>query len=150
MLSLYVVIFEKLIKALFIIFFEKHNVLYAYQYDFRKNCSVTHALLDVITNAFNEIQSKKYTTLLLTDICKVFDTVSHEILLHKLQHYGIRGPALSLIENHLLSRSQFVPVNNCNSSSKPITIVVPQGSMFDTRSSTLFDLRERPTQCYIE
>ena len=64
------------------------------------------------------------------DIRKAFNTVSHKILLHKLQHYGIRGPALSLIKSYFLSRNQFVSVNNCNSSSKPITIGVPQGSIF--------------------
>ena len=63
------------------------------------------------------------------DIRKAFDSESHKILLHKLQHYGIRGPALSLIENYLLLRGQFVSVYNCNSPSKPITIGVPQGSI---------------------
>ena len=63
------------------------------------------------------------------EIRKAFHTVSHKILLQNLQHYVIRGSALSLIENYLLSRSQFVSVNNCKSSSKPIAIGVPQGSI---------------------
>ena len=63
------------------------------------------------------------------DIRKAFDTESHKILLCKLRHYGIRGPAFSLIENYLSSRGQFVFVNNCSSSSKPISIGVPQGSI---------------------
>ena len=110
-------------------FFEKHNVFYPSQYGFRKKCSVIHALLDVTTNAYDEIQYKKYTAIMLMDIRKVFDTVSHKILLCKLRHYGIRGPAFSLIENYLSSRSQFVLVNNCSSSSKPISIGVLQGSI---------------------
>ena len=64
------------------------------------------------------------------DLRKAFDTVSHKILLHKLHHYGIHGPAYALIENHLTSRNQFVTFNNSSSSTKPINIGVPLGSIF--------------------
>ena len=63
------------------------------------------------------------------DLCKAFDTVSHKILLHKLHHYGICGQAYALIENYLTSRNQFVTFNNTSSSTKPINIDVPQGSI---------------------
>ena len=49
-----------------------------------------------------------------------FDTVSRKILLQKLYHYGIRGPAHKLIESYL---------NSTASSSKVINIGVPQGSI---------------------
>ena len=98
-------ILEKFIITQLLNFFEKHNVFYPSQYGFRKKCSVIHALLDVTTNAYDEIQYKKYTAIMLMDIRKAFDTVSHKILLCKLRHYGITA---SLIENYLSSRSQFV------------------------------------------
>ena len=63
------------------------------------------------------------------DLRKAFDTVSNKILLQKLYHYGIRGPAYRLIESYLNTRQQFVSINNCNSSCKPIQIGVPQGSI---------------------
>ena len=63
------------------------------------------------------------------DFCKAFDTVCHKILLDKLYHYGIRGPAHSLIENYLYRRQQFVTINNASSSYKAINIGVPQGSI---------------------
>ena len=62
------------------------------------------------------------------DFRKAFDTVPHKILLQKLYHYGIRGPAYSLIESYLTNRKQFVSINNNNSIRKPINIGVPQGS----------------------
>ena len=62
------------------------------------------------------------------DFTKAFDTVSHEILMHKLYHYGIRGPAYELIASYLSRRNHFV-VNNTQSSLKPINIGVPQGSI---------------------
>ena len=63
------------------------------------------------------------------DFTKAFDTVSHEILMHKLYHYGIRGPAYGLIASYLSRTNQFVVVNNTLSSLKPINIGVPQGSI---------------------
>ena len=63
------------------------------------------------------------------DFRKAFDTVCHKILLDKLYHYGIRGPAHSLIKNYLYRRQQFVTINNASSSYKAINIGVPQGSI---------------------
>ena len=63
------------------------------------------------------------------DFRKAFDTVCHKILLDKLYHYGIRGPAHSLIKNYLYRRQQFVTINNACSSYKAINIGVPQGSI---------------------
>ena len=63
------------------------------------------------------------------DLRKAFDTVSHEILLKKLSHYGIRGRAYDFIESYLNSRTQFVSINNRQSQTKSINIGVPQGSI---------------------
>ena len=106
---------EKLIKTRLVNFFKNNNVLYEYQYGFRENHSVVHALLDVTTTSYDAIRNKNFTALLLMDFRKAFDTVSHEILLKKLSHYGIRGRAYDFIESHLNSRTQFVSINNCQS-----------------------------------
>ena len=63
------------------------------------------------------------------DMRKAFDTVSHSILLQKIYHYGISGPAHALIESYLSFRNQFVIFNDFSSSLKPIDIGVPQGSI---------------------
>ena len=63
------------------------------------------------------------------DVCKAFDTVSHNILLQKLYQYRIRGTAFKLLESYLSFRNQFVSVQNHHSSLKPISIDVPQRSM---------------------
>ena len=104
-------------------------MLYEFQYGFREKHSVLHALFDVKAFALDAIQSKQQTALLLMDVCKAFDTVSHNILLQKLYHYGIRGTAYKLLESYLSLRSQFVSVQNHNSSLKPINISVSQGSI---------------------
>ena len=79
---------------------------------------------------YDAIEHNKFTALLLMDLRKAFDTVSHQILLQKLLHYGIRGPAYCLMESYLSNRQQFVSINNSASSLKSISIGVPQGSIF--------------------
>jgi len=54
---------------------------------------------------FDQIQNKAYTSLLLMDLHKAFDRVSHKTLLKKLHLYGIRGPAHDLIESYLIPGS---------------------------------------------
>ena len=120
---------EKVIKNKLVSFLEKQKIFYDYQYGFREKRSVLHALLDVITPGYDAIEQNKFRALLLMDLRKACDTVSHRILLHKLLHYGIRGPAYTLIESYLSDRQQFVSINNIESSSKLISIGVPQGSI---------------------
>ena len=122
-------ILEKLIKICLLKFFDKHQVLYENQYGFREKYSTLHALLDVTSETNNAIQRNHYTVLMFIDLRKAFDSVFHKILLQKLYHYGIRGPAHKLIESYLTSRYQFVSHNSTTSSSKAINIGVPQESI---------------------
>ena len=51
------------------------------------------------------------------------------ILLCKLEHYGIRGNALSWFKSYLTDREQFVTSNGASSATKLISCGVPQGSI---------------------
>jgi len=66
---------------------------------------------------------------LFLDLKKAFDTVHHDILLTKLNHYGVRGGALNLLKDYLSNRNQAVKLNNQISSLKSINFGVPQGSI---------------------
>ena len=59
-----------------------------------------------------------------------FETVNHDILLQKLEHYGVRGNALTWFHSYLTGRAQYVTVNGHVSGSLPISCGVPQGSVF--------------------
>ena len=55
--------------------------------------------------------------------------VDHDIMLHKLCHYGIRGIALKWFQSYLRGRKQFVHINNANSDTLNLKYGVPQGSI---------------------
>ena len=63
------------------------------------------------------------------DFQKAFDTVNRDILLQKLERYGIRGNALNLFSSFLTDRFQAVKVGNSISDEKQINIGIPQGSV---------------------
>ena len=83
-------------------------MLNEFQYGFQEKHRAIHALLDVNVFALDATQSKQQTALLLMDVRKAFNTVSHNILLQKLYHYGTRGTAYKLLESYLLFQNQFV------------------------------------------
>jgi len=72
-------IIEKLIYHRFINFFGKHSVFIKSQYGFRNNLSTTHAALDIVINAFDQINHNHYSCLVFLDYKKAFDTVCHNI-----------------------------------------------------------------------
>ena len=63
------------------------------------------------------------------DLQKVFDKVDHDILIQKLNHYGIRGVANNWFSSYLQNRSQYVSINGFNSKLEHIHCGVPQGSI---------------------
>ena len=63
------------------------------------------------------------------DLDKAFDTVNHDILLHKLDiQYGIKGLPLSLLKNYLENHLHYVVINDSRSEMAKFTCAMPQGS----------------------
>ena len=87
-----------------------------------------HAMLDIVKSSYNQINSNQFTALVLIDLKKAFDTVSHNIVLNKLRNYSIRGMAHTLIRSYATKRKQFVSINQIRSDLKCINYGVPQGS----------------------
>ena len=69
------------------------------------------------------------TDLIVLDFSKVFDVVPHQRLLHKLDHYGIRGPTLLWIQNFLTTWTQKVVVDGSFSDTAHVGSGVPQGTV---------------------
>ena len=119
-------VFEKLIYYQLYNVLEKYNILYKYQFGFRKGYSTEQAILE-ITDSLKKAMDKKLVSCgLFLDFSKAFDTINHDILLSKLYRYGIRGNPLRWFENYLYN--QVVKIGDTISSSQTIICGIPQGS----------------------
>ena len=129
LLPLFSKILERIMYNRIIGFINKHKLLFKYQFGFRKDHSTYMALIILIDKITAALDNGDFTVAVLIDFRKAFDTVDHEILLHKLHHYGIRGIALEWMKSYLSNRQQQVSYNGANSSYKTINCGVPQGSI---------------------
>ena len=129
LLSVFDKIIEKLMHIRLYSFLTDHNILFQNQFGFRKNNSTTYALIQITEMIKESIDNHKYGCGIFIDLRKAFDTVNHNILLTKLEHYGIRGTALNWFKSYLSNRKQYVFLNGESSKLKDVTCGVPQGSV---------------------
>ena len=128
LLSVFDKLLERLMYNRLYIFLTKHNILYKYQFGFRKNYSTALALIEVIDNIYSKLDEQHFVLGIYLDLQKAFDTVNHEVLLCKLYNYGIRGVAYDWFKSYLSNRQQYT-VEGFASSLAKITCGVPQGSV---------------------
>ena len=86
-------------------------------------------LIDVITACYENINDKKYSSIIALDIKNAFDCVNHEVLLQKLDHYGFTGTSQKLLRSYLSNRTQYEQIKIFFSSLKQIGVGAPQGSV---------------------
>lgn len=129
LLSAFSKIFEKIMHSRLYNFLQQNNSLTDLQFGFRQKRSCEHALLVAQNELLHAINKKQIALLLLIDFSKAFDMVNHDILLQKLNHYGIRGIANDWFRSYLENREQYVSVGGQNSNKQKLKYSVPQGSI---------------------
>ena len=122
-------IFERILYNQLYEYFNSNNLLAEQQYGFRSNHSTEYAAVKFVDHISKEMESGNTPAALYIDLSKAFDTLSFDILLYKLSHYGIKDNAFKLLKSYLTDRKQFVVFNNQNSETTDITTGVPQGSI---------------------
>ena len=122
-------IFERVMYSRLDNFLNMSEIIYKFQFGFRKNYSTNHALLSIIEQIRGALDKNMFTCGVFIDLEKAFDTVNHQILVSKLNHYGIRGVANKWFSSYLSNRYQKVSLNGVSSQRLPITCGVPQGSI---------------------
>ena len=107
---------------------QENNIIFHNQFGLRKNNSTTFALIQITGEKKETIDDKRYGCGIFIDLCKAFGTVNHDILLRKLEHYGIHGKAQIWFRSYLTNRKQYVSLNGVPSELKQTMCGVPQGS----------------------
>ena len=110
-------------------YLETYKILINNQFGFRKYHSSYMALMLLMDDLISSLEKEDIVIGVFLDFSKAFDTVNHDILLNKLEHYGIRGNALCWFQSYLTDRKQYVTYNGATSTAKTIKFGVPQGSI---------------------
>ena len=128
-LSVFSKLFEKLVHKRLISYLCHKRIIYNKQFGFRPGYSTYMALLDFCDKIANALENKEFVIGIFLDLSKAFDCLSHDILLEKLEYYGIRGITLEWFKSYLQNRKQFVQANGHSSPIQAINVGVPQGSV---------------------
>ena len=127
-LSVFTQIFEKFVNRQLLNYIEKYEILYQFQFGLRKGRSTEQAIAEITNNLKNAIDNNLFTCGVFLDFAKAFDTANHNLLLKKMEMYGIRGLPLQWFTNYLTNRQQYLSLAGMESSRQTVVCGVPQGS----------------------
>ena len=122
-------IFERCIHNRLYDFSIKHSLFTNQQFGFLKGKSTAHAISNLTDYLYDVLDAKEISCNFFIDLRKAFDTVNYDILLNKLEKYGIRGLPLDLLADYLTNRMHCVRIGNTTSTTRLTNIGVPQGSI---------------------
>ncbi|XP_030839454.1 uncharacterized protein LOC756739 [Strongylocentrotus purpuratus] len=101
-----------------------------HQSAYRNHHSTETATVKVLNDLLLAVDKGNEAVLILLDYTAAFDTINHDLLLHRLENdFSITGTVLQWICSYLMHRTQKVIINDTNSESFPLICGVPQGSV---------------------
>ena len=113
-------------------------LLSKYQCGFRKGYTTQYCLLAMLEKWKSSVDKGGSFGVLLTNLSKAFDFLSHELLIAKLHRYGFSLNALRLVHSYLTNRKQRTKINNKYSSREEILFGVLQGSILGPHLFNIF------------
>ena len=131
-------IFERLTLNRMQCFITRLDILTPCQFGFRKGKNTSLAVIKLISHVVRAYHQKIYSACFFLDLKKASDTVNHELLLQKLEHYGFRGQCSEYLHSYFTNRKQYVQMDGHDSSYKPVVSGVPQGSILGPFCFSLF------------
>ena len=111
------------------LFFRENNIIYPLQLGFRKQYSTFHILISLTKDIRKNLDKGNIGSGNFLDLQKAFDTVEHDILLPKLEHYCIRDVLNHWFKSYLFNRKQFVSINGHVSNQTSVKYGVSEGSV---------------------
>jgi hypothetical protein len=121
-------ILEKMVAIDLANHLDRNNLLFKHQYGFQRGKSTEHNLIHVTNYIGQALNDSKWCIGIFLDLKKAFDTVQHDILLRKLEKFGVRGTALRWFTTYLSNRTQCVDIDGTLSDFRRIIMSVFQGS----------------------
>ena len=121
--------FEKLVHTRLNSFFVKHNLFSERQFGFRKMHSTSQTSIALTETIRKNLDSGKFSCGVFIDLQKAFDTVDINILLRKLEFYGIWDKGNEWFLFYLTGRKQCVSIHGNKSEYREVLHGVPQGSV---------------------
>ena len=132
-------------------FLPDNNLIYPLQFGFRQKYSVVPALISLTENIRKNLDEGNIDCGIFVDSQKAFDTVEHDILLSKLEHYGIRSRANEWCKSYLSNRKRYVSISGYDSHLADVKFGVPQGSVLRPLLFLVYinDLNQALTFCKV-
>ena len=131
-------ILESIINTRLDSFLNNNNIIVNEQFGFRKKRSTEQAIMRILNEVIYCLDKGHFVSTVFLDFSRAFDSVSHDILILKLQHHGIRGTQLNWFRSYLANRYQYVAIDNHNSSIGLVHSGVPQGSILGPKLFIIF------------
>ena len=119
-------ILDRLIYNRMYKFFSDNNLIYSLQFGFRQKYSTVHALISLTENIRKNLDEGNVGCGIFVNLQKAFNTVEHDIILSRLEHYGICGLANEWFKSYLSNRKQYVSINGYDSNLAEVKFCVPQ------------------------
>ena len=110
-------------------FLNSNNIIHTLQFGIRQQYSTSHALINITENIRKALDDGNIGCGVFVDLQKAFDTVDHQILLAKLNHYGICEVSNDWFKSYLSNHNQYASINGFDSGLTTINCGVPQGSV---------------------
>jgi hypothetical protein len=122
-------IIETIVKVRLVRFLNLNGLLSTNQFGFREKMGASDAILTLTQMVASNMDAGLRTLAVFLDLAKAFDTVSHPLLLRKLESIGIVGPAFGWFKCYLTNRIQRVRIGETYSDEEFLRYGVPQGSV---------------------
>ena len=110
-------------------FIQEDDIIISEQSGFRKNYSCEISLQYVLNEWKLDISNNLIIVVVFLDFKRAFETVKKDLLILKLQKYGVEGTVLQWFRSYLENREQIVKFNDCYSEKMTIKHGIPQGSV---------------------
>ena len=135
-------IFERVLKGQMEGFFKP--ILSSLLSGFREGYSTQHSLVRVIETWRRSLDSSGIVGTILVDLSKAYDCIPHDLLIAKLEAYGLHIKSLRLMYSYLTNRKQRVKVGSSKSSHSDVKICVPKalflGHCYSTSSYMIYSI----------